>query len=302
MTPLVSIVTPSYNQGAYLEATIESVLAQDYPAIEYLVVDDGSTDGSVELAQRYAGRLTFVRQRNAGQVAALNNGFARSRGEILGWINSDDTLLPRAVSAVVSELVADPDALLVYGDNLFIDELGAELFTLHAREFDAAAMVRACDNHVPQPGSLFRRRALELAPLNEAGYYFFDLEFALQLSAHGKVKRVDRVLGGYRVHPEAKTIGAPVKKAQDYVRIADEFFATPLLPETLRPHAAAGRRTAYTRAAEYFYEGLDLGRARRYALRARSFPLLLRTLLPARLVRALRARRRPASPARSVPS
>jgi len=305
--PLVSIVTPSYNQAAFLADTLESVLAQDYPRIEYLVVDDGSTDGSVEIVERYADRLTWwARQENAGQVVALNRGFARASGELLGWINSDDTLLPGAVTTAVAALEANPDALLVYGDNVFIDERGDVVGPLPARAFDPPAMVRACDNHVPQPGALFRRRALDLAPLNERGYYFFDFEFVLQLSAHGAVVRIPQALGGYRLHPESKTAGAPLKKAADYLRVADEFFATRALPEHLRPHAAEGRATAYLRAAEYLYEGLDLPGARRrlfQALRVSprrvlgSSGLLLKTLVPRSLVERLRRRRRAAAAA-----
>ena len=167
--PLVSIVTPSYQQAQFLEETIQSVLAQDYPRLEYIVVDGGSTDGSVELIERHADRLTWwTSEPDAGQTAALNKGFARARGEILGWLSSDDTLLPGAVARVVEELERDPDAVLVYGEALFVDEQGREIFPLEARPFDVAAMVRAFANDVVQPGCRFRRRALELVgPFDE---------------------------------------------------------------------------------------------------------------------------------------
>src|SRR2546427_3382564 len=100
MRPLLSIVTPSYNQAAFLEETIRSVLEQDYEPLEYVVVDDGSTDGSAEIAQRYADRLTLVQQENAGQPAAINRGFARTSGELMGYLNSDDTLLPGATATM----------------------------------------------------------------------------------------------------------------------------------------------------------------------------------------------------------
>src|SRR5207237_7750200 len=106
VNPLVGIVTPSYNQAAYLEDTIRSVLEQDYEPIEYVVVDDGSTDGSVEIVRRYEGRLTAaIRQENAGQVAALNRGFARTSGPYMGYLNSDDTLVPGPVAG----MAADPE-------------------------------------------------------------------------------------------------------------------------------------------------------------------------------------------------
>jgi glycosyltransferase involved in cell wall biosynthesis len=274
------------------------VLTQDYPNLEYIVIDDGSTDDSVEVARRYADRLTFVQQANAGQVAVLNNGFRRGRGEFLGWLNSDDVLLPGAIDAVVAELEADPELLLVFGDNVFIDEAGNDVAPAPAQAFDLVRMVRRCANGVPQPGSLFRRRALELAPLNENGYYFFDYEFAIRLGAAGKVAHIARDLAGYRLHAESKTVSEPLRKARDYVRVADEFLAGSTLPAELRPHARAGRASAYYAAAEYSYAGLELGQARRYLLRAlalsrgriprRSIGIAARTLLPRRVVARLR--------------
>jgi glycosyltransferase involved in cell wall biosynthesis len=301
--PRVTLVTPSYNQGEYLEATILSVLEQGYPNLEYFVVDDGSTDGSHEIIRRYTERLDWwTIQENAGQVAALNRGFARGSGEFLGWLNSDDVLLAGAIAAVVEELQSDPELLLVFGDNVFIDEAGRELAAAPAQKFDLVRMIRRCENGVPQPGSLFRRRALELAPLNERGYYFFDYEFAIRLGTAGRVEHIARDLAGYRLHPESKTVGDPLKKAADYVRLAEQFFGAPDFPEQLRGHARAGRASAYLAAGGYSYAGLDLGRARMYLLRGlllargriplRALAIGARSLLPRRLVARARALRR----------
>ncbi|MDB4955914.1 MAG: putative glycosyltransferase [Myxococcales bacterium] len=302
----VSIVTPSYNQAQFLEETIVSVLEQDYPNIEYVVVDDASTDGSLEIARRYESRLhKLVVQENAGQVAALNHGFRHTDGELLGWLNSDDVLLPGAVSAVVRELERDPQALLVYGDNVFIDEAGnripRERASAEGAPFDPVTMVRRCKNWIPQPGSLFRRRALELAPLNERGYYFFDFEFALRLGASGRVKYVPGLLAEYRLHADSKTVGEPLRRARDFVRIADEFFASPDFPPSLAPYARAGRASAYLEASELAYNGLDLAVARRYfahgawlahgRISRRALGIGARVLLPERLVSRLRTRR-----------
>jgi GT2 family glycosyltransferase len=266
------------------------VLAQDYPAIEYAVVDGGSTDDSVEVIRRHADRLAWwTSGPDGGQAAALNTAFGRATGEILGWLAADDVLFPGAVSRVVEELERDGEALLAYGDAMFVLDDGSEVFRLHAREPDVEAMMRVCENFVVQPGSLFRRRAWELAgPFAEDAYYFFDFEFVLRVAEHGKLVRIPDLLAEYRVHAQSKSIGAPLAKARDYARIAD------VLP--------GARRTAELRAAEYFYEALELGEARRYALRSRAPVLALKTLMPSPLVRALRARRRPASPAPSAPS
>jgi glycosyltransferase involved in cell wall biosynthesis len=293
--PLVTLVTPSFNQAPFLEEAIESALAQDYAALEYAVVDGGSTDGSVDVIRRYEDRLAWwTSGPDGGQAAALNTAFARARGEILGWLGSDDALLPGAVTRVVSELERKDDALLVYGGALFVDEQGREIFPLEPRPFDVETMVRTCANHVVQPGSLFRRRAFELAgPFDERGYYFFDFEFVLRLAqaAPGSVRAINERLATYRVHPGSKSAGAPAAKARDYVRFADEFLARSDLPG-----ADAGRRSAYLAAGEYFYDALELGPARRYLLRGlrpspRALGLLARSFLPRALVVRAKAAR-----------
>jgi glycosyltransferase involved in cell wall biosynthesis len=264
--PLVSIVTPSYNQARFIEETIRSVLDQDYPRIEYLVVDGGSTDGSAEVIERYTHRLAWwTSEPDAGQAAGLNKAFARASGEILGWLSSDDTLLPGAVSTVVAALERDRDAQLVYGEALFVDEGGGELFPLRPRPFDVPAMVRACANHVVQPGSLFRRRALELAgPFDEDAHYLFDFEFALRLwRAGGKATHVPDRLATYRVHGASKSGGGSLLKARDYLRFADGFLAGSGLPGERE-----GRASAYLAAGDYFYAARELGEARGALLRA----------------------------------
>src|SRR5437870_3334626 len=112
--PLVSIVTPSYNQAAYVEETIQSVLSQDYPRIEYLVIDGGSTDGSVEIIRRYKDQLAYwVSEPDAGQADAINKGAARAHGDLITWLNSDDLLLPGALEMAVEAHFRQPEALLV---------------------------------------------------------------------------------------------------------------------------------------------------------------------------------------------
>lgn len=265
-SPLVSVVTPSYNQGRFLDEAIRSVLGQSYPHVEYLVVDGGSSDGSVEIVRRHADRLAWwTSEPDAGQAAALNKGFQRARGEILGWVSSDDTLLPGAVARVVEELERDRTTLLVYGEALFVDEDGCALFPLEPRPFDVTAMVGSCQNHVVQPGSLFRRRAFELAgPFVEDAHYLFDFEFVLRLAlAGGKITRIPDRLATYRVHRESKSGGGSLLKARDYVRFADRFLAGSSLPA-----AAEGRMSAYLAAGDYFYDAGRYADARRYLWRA----------------------------------
>ncbi len=304
MNPLVSIVTPSYNQAQFLEETIQSVLDQDYEPIEYVVVDDGSTDGSVEIVERYADRLAWwTAQENRGQVPAVNRGFRHTSGEYMAYLNSDDTLVPGAIRRMVAEFDADPRLLLVYGDALYTDEHSHQTGLLPSREFDPVAMVRNCDNHVVQPSTLWRRDAWErYGPLNVDGWYFFDFEFFLQFPPE-RVRRIAEPLSTYRIHVEAKSTGASGSRlAQDHARLAETFFNSDRVPEGARGVARQGRANAYLLGAEFAYEGLDLGRARRYALRGlrvdprqispRWLSLGAKSMLPSAVVRRLRNGRR----------
>ena len=298
--PLVSIVTPSYNQAAFLEESMLSVLDQDYPRIEYVVVDDGSTDESVEIVRRYAERLAWwTRQENAGQPAALNRGFAHTTGELLGFLNSDDTLLPGAASAFVEAFGDDRDLLLVYGDALTRQD-GREIGTLRARDWEPRELVRTGANPVPQQASMWRREAWDRAgPFDEASFFFFEYEFLVRLSVHGRAKRLERPLATFRLHPASKTVEPSVAKAEDAVRLADTFFTGPRFPSELRRHARRGRASYHLRAAHIYYRAAYITRARSQFLRALLLAplafsplhllLFAKSLVPERIVRRRRA-------------
>src|SRR5512138_1788368 len=135
--PLVSIITPSFNQAAFLETTIRSVLDQDYPSLEYFIVDGGSKDGSLEIIQRYAHRLAgWVSEPDRGQTDAINKGFGMAHGEILAWLNSDDVYQPGAVAEAATFLQQNPEVGLVYGDATYIDENGRTIGHFPARQTD----------------------------------------------------------------------------------------------------------------------------------------------------------------------
>ena len=152
----VSIVTPSFNQSPFLEATIRSVLEQDYPDIEYFVMDGGSSDGSREIIQRYADRLAgWVSEPDAGQTDAINKGFARSTGDVLAWLNSDDTYEPGAIRQAVELLAQNPHVSMVYGDCNYIDEHGRVIGRFPAAQTDYRRL-RQGYVHIPQQASFFR--------------------------------------------------------------------------------------------------------------------------------------------------
>jgi glycosyltransferase involved in cell wall biosynthesis len=300
--PLVSIVTPSYNQAEFLEETIRSVLDQDYSPLEYVIVDDGSSDGSVDVIRRYADRLAWwTQQENAGQPAALNRGFAHTTGALLGFVNSDDTLLPGSVSTFVEAFGDDGDLLLVYGDAITRQD-GREIGTLRARDWDPPAMVRTGANPVPQQAAMWRREAWELAgPFDERSFFFFEYEFLVRLSSHGTAKRLGRPLATFRLHGRSKTVEPSRAKGEDAARLAESFFTSSRLPANLQRFARRGRASYHLRAASVFYQAGHIGRARRefvHALLASPLAysrlhllLFLKSLVPEAVVRRRRAGR-----------
>jgi glycosyltransferase involved in cell wall biosynthesis len=202
--PLVSIVTPSYNQAAYLEATLRSVLEQEYPNIEYLVVDGASTDGSVEIIQRFSHRLTWwVSEKDSGQSEAINKGFHRARGEFVGWLNSDDVYLPGAVAAAVKSFSSHPQAGVVYGDALAIDARGQPFNLMCARQFTLVDLMAF--NIIYQPAAFMRRSILEQAGyLKPQNHLLMDNLLWMEMSRLAPIVYEHQIWAGARFHETAK--------------------------------------------------------------------------------------------------
>jgi glycosyltransferase involved in cell wall biosynthesis len=268
--PLVSIVTPSFDQAPFLEETIRSVLSQDYEPIEYVVVDGGSTDGSVDIIRRYENRLAWwISELDRGQAHALNKGFARAQGKYVGWLCSDDTLFPSAISRLVEALEDAPDAALAYGNARYTD--GSS--TLHddalSGPWDPARMVRTAQVPNQQPATLYTRCAYEAAgPLDEDAWYYLDYQLTVRLAGIGRGVHVPETLATYRIHAGGKSTGQPGPKAADAIRCADQFMTSALVPSELRPYAREGRATFYRRAGDLYSQAGQLWRARRYYARA----------------------------------
>lgn len=218
--PLVSIVTPSFNQARYLEATIRSVLEQDYPNLEYLIADGGSSDGSVEIIKKYTDRLAWwVSEKDKGQTDAINKGFARARGEILAWINSDDTYEPGAVSAAVKYFQDHPEAGLVYGDANFIDEEGRVIGRFAARQTDYRRLRRGYV-HIPQQAAFFRADLWrEVGPLDPSFYFAMDYDLWVRLAARAPVHYNPQHWANFRLQADAKTITADDRCWPEMIRI-----------------------------------------------------------------------------------
>jgi len=217
---LVSVITPSYNQARYLEATIQSVLGQDYPEIEYIIVDGGSTDGSVDLIQRYSNRLGWwVSERDQGQTDAINKGFTRARGQILAWLNSDDVYLPGAVSQAVAYLKAHPEAGMVYGNTNFIDENGKEIGQFNAAPTDLR-LLRQGYVHIPQQASFFRADLWrKVGPLDPSFYFAMDYDLWVRLAKLGPLAYTPQLWASFRLHGSGKTIAADDRCWPEMLRV-----------------------------------------------------------------------------------
>jgi glycosyltransferase involved in cell wall biosynthesis len=203
--PEISIVTPSFNQGRYVEWTMRSVLLQRYPRLEYIVMDGGSTDDTLQRVERYRDRLAhFESGPDGGQSAAIAAGFARSRGEIMAYLNSDDVLLPGTLNYVVDYFRRHPEVDFIYSHRCFIDEAnrvtGYWILPPHS-DF----MMRRWDL-IPQETCFWRRGLYEKAGGMDPSFRFaMDYDLFVRFMAHGRLRRVPRVLGAFRVHREAKT-------------------------------------------------------------------------------------------------
>ncbi len=204
---LVSIITPSYNQAVFLERTILSVLNQTYPNIEYIIIDGGSQDDSVNVIQQYQDKLKgWVSEKDQGQTDAINKGFAMANGDILAWINSDDTYEPDAIKLAVEYLDAHPEVGLVYGDTKFINEKDEVIGTFPAAQTNYAKL-RQGYVHIPQQAAFFRASLWkQVAPLDPSFYFAMDYDLWVRLAKLSGIVYIHRHMANFRLHGEAKTI------------------------------------------------------------------------------------------------
>ena len=234
-SPLVTIITPTFNREAFLAETIDSVLSQDYPAIEYIVLDDGSTDDTMALLRRYEGKIHYESHPNMGETLTVNKGFRMARGEIICVVNSDDPLRPGAISAAVQAMQSHPDRLVAYPD---WDEIGprSELIRHHLLpDYDIMNMLTDF-NVAMGPGTFFRREAIERYGFRDVKRkYTGDLAFWFRIALCEKPLHVSQRLATHRTHPEAasSTDRGP-QMADELVWIFQEIYNDPGLPAEVR--------------------------------------------------------------------
>ena len=218
--PSISIVTPSQNQGCFLGETIESVLAQGYPALDYFVQDGGSTDQTLEILETYRGRVPFVSEPDRGQADAINRALQRASGEILGYLNSDDLLLPGALRAVGETFAANPNLVMVFGQARFIDAAGRPLGRCLTNAWEPSRLGDCC--YVAQPAAFWRRSvATEMGWFDETLHHSMDYDYWLRIADRypsSAVRYLERDLAAARWHDASKT-------AAGWDRALEEIFA-----------------------------------------------------------------------------
>lgn len=279
MTPLVSIVIPAYNQGRYLEEAIQSIMAQAYPDIELIVLDDGSTDETQEVLKRHTGRFHWESHRNMGQAGTLNKGWQMAKGQLLSYLSADDMLLPEAVATSVEYLTANPQAVLTYCDFNLIDPSSRIIRRVKAPDFDYQRMLTdvTCQ---PGPGVVFRRSAFDAAGLwNTHLRQMPDYEYWLRLGLEGEFLRIPNVLANFRVHESSQTFSQTSEdRAEEPVHIISEFFESLRVPAELKKLRSQALSSAYLVSAQLHV------RAGRYAAGLNNFRLALK-LNPAHALR-----------------
>lgn len=256
--PLVSVVIPAYNHADTLSVAIDSLLAQDYPALEIIALDDGSTDHTRSVLATYEGRIRWESQPNMGQAATLNKGWAMSRGDILGYLSADDFLYPGAVLSSAAALSAD-DVIVSYCDFDHVDPGGHRLQTVRRPEFSLERMLTTLDCP-PGPGAFFRRSAYVAAGgWNPQLRQIPDFDFWLRMALHGRFVHIPEVLAAWRVHPGSQSFAAASpERAEESVKVISDFFSAAGTDNWLAPLEPQSMARAHLYCAQLH------GRAGRY--------------------------------------
>jgi len=257
----VSIITPTRNQGQFIGATIRSVLAQDYPAIEYLVIDGDSEDSTRDVIAAYRDRIAyFVSEPDSGQSAAINKGIRASTGDVIMWLNSDDLLTPGAVRIAVEALTKHPDVDVVYSDFWSLEGRPGRARRRKAWQVDLGELIKR--NIIPQPTAFIRRRLLDrIGLVDESMHLAMDWDLWLRSAQVARLLYLPRpALAVLRDHPEAKTRAYYGRRVAEQLTILDRFYTDSSLPRCVRRQRGISYSHVYWEAAEHA------------ALRNRAFP------------------------------
>ena len=263
INPTVSIVTPSYNQAFFLEKAILSVLEQDYPNIEYLVVDGGSTDGSVDIIKKYADRISWwVSEKDRGQADGINKGLRRATGEIVAWLNSDDFYQPGAITDAVRALQEHPDAGFVYGNLQVVNEAGETTNILSYEDWKLKWLMEF--KIIGQPSVFMRREVLKQAGyLNESYHYLLDHHLWLRMAIKAQPQYVPKLWAGEHYHAGSKNAAHAAEFGKEARRILEWMRSQPELAELLKKNQRRVEAGVERLDAFYLFDAQDYGGALR---------------------------------------
>ncbi|HSR21563.1 MAG TPA: glycosyltransferase family 2 protein [Anaerolineales bacterium] len=252
---LVSIITPSFNQAAFLQQTLNSVLQQDHHDLEYLVVDGGSRDGSVDIIRQSASRLAWwVSEPDSGQADAINKALAHARGEVVAWLNSDDYYLPGTVRAAARVFQVHPDAVLVYGNMLAVDEANRITNKLVYQQVSLEDLM--CFRIIGQPAAFIRRSALEaVGGLDTSLHMLLDHQLWIRLATVGRMIHVGETWAAARYHPRAKNRASARDFGREAFRILEWMSKEPSLAPVFPDVRNRARASAHRVDARYLVDG-----------------------------------------------
>ena len=258
--PLVSVVIPCLNRASFLVPTIESVLQQDYPYIECIIIDGGSTDGTVDILKSYGDRVKWVSEPDNGHADAINKGWQMSQGEILAWLNADDVwVVPNGVQEAVSFMQAHPEVDVAYGVCGTIDAEGALVDLSHLHEWDLVYAVEYCDHCIPQPSAFIKRDILEKVGWLDTDFYQKkDHELWLRIGLVGKIQHFPRLVAHARNIKGLSFEGESAAAA--CIQLTNKFFLLPDVPENLQKKKKRALSNSYLRGRYYALAGDCHGR------------------------------------------
>ena len=271
--PRISIVTPSFNQGDYLERTIRSVLLQGYPSLEYIIIDGGSTDESLDIIRKYEPWIDFwLSETDRGQSHAINKGMEKATGDLLSWLNSDDWFLPGALFKMARAYLEDPSVGVVYGQGHIVNKEGKIIYTPKLKQATRESLINWCfGNNFMQPSSLIARQAWsDFGPLDEQFHYTMDVNLFVKIAEKYRFRMLDDVLTISLSHGEAKTTIERNNMHVDFavlmMRYGNEAGARKILDEMagrlnwLEEEHRIIKRIPLTGAVLNFFKKLGLGR------------------------------------------
>jgi glycosyltransferase involved in cell wall biosynthesis len=253
--PLVSIVTPSFNQAEYIEMTLQSVLRQEYAPIEYIVIDGASTDGSRDIIESYSDQLDYwISEPDQGQVEAINKGLRRATGEIIAWINSDDMYVAGTVQEAVNALRGNPDVGMVYGDGIMVDGTN-KLLDLHTyRTYDALDLL--CFDVLLQPTVFMRREVLNNVGLLSNDYHMvLDHDLWIRIAAERPILHVPSFWAVERTHEKAKTVAATGTFVEEAAILLQQAEKSPVLRDLIRANERRVRASLHAFTARRMIDG-----------------------------------------------